>query len=58
MSKQTADKEKAALNSSLQTKEMFSPNGKLIKTETLTNFYILITFRYQILNIIINESVL
>ena len=40
VSKQTADKGEAILNSNLQTKEMFSPNGKLIKTETLPDFFI------------------
>ena len=49
VSKQTADKGEAVLNSSLQTKEMFSPNGKLIKTETLPNF--LYTDNVQVLDI-------
>ena len=49
VSKQTADKGEAILNSSLQTRKMFSANGKLIKTETLPNF--LYTNNVQILDI-------
>ena len=49
VSKQTADKGEAVLNSSLQTKETYNPKGKLIKTETLPNF--LFTDNVQVLDI-------